>query len=289
MAAKEPTIRQEIKRYVRTGDYDNRYGAWSGGFLERDHRCHDDLRTGLVAEVQRLTAGRNVQSAVPKDTVVFTRRKVEPMIRGLFPRAEQEMVLAVVEKSVIFLTPDNIALVLMESQWHNTAWDLANLYLASVGSKLLGKDAPHIVGLSAETTCYVSPAYFDDDDPFSDFVVHEAAHIFHNCKRRTIGLPETRRKEWLLPIEYRMRETFAYSCEAYARILERSATPTQRRLLAADFASKTRITDERVDSGVVGDIVQSAAAARNGWKVILACCDSPHKMRSARTRSLTAH
>jgi hypothetical protein len=53
---------------------------------------------------------------------------------------------------------------------------------------------------------YVSPDYFAEEDPFADFVVHEAAHIFHNCKRSTIGLRETRTKEWLLDIEYRHRE-----------------------------------------------------------------------------------
>lgn len=48
---------------------------------------------------------------------------------------------------------------------------------------------------SEETTCYVSVEYFRDHDPCADYVVHEAAHIFHNCKRATVGLPETRRRE----------------------------------------------------------------------------------------------
>lgn len=30
-----------------------------------------------------------------------------------------------------------------------------------------------------------------EEDEFADFVVHEAAHVFHNTKRRTLGLPET--------------------------------------------------------------------------------------------------
>lgn len=53
-------------------------------------------------------------------------------------------------------------------------------------------DAHRIVGLSEETTCYVSTDYFAATDRFADFVVHEAAHIFHKCKRRTIGLPDER-------------------------------------------------------------------------------------------------
>ncbi|HVK82548.1 MAG TPA: hypothetical protein VM513_00505, partial [Kofleriaceae bacterium] len=50
------------------------------------------------------------------------------------------------------------------------AWDLANLYLLGVGAKLLGDGAPRIVGISEDTTCYVSPDYFAEDDPFADFV-----------------------------------------------------------------------------------------------------------------------
>jgi hypothetical protein len=109
-------------------------------------------------------------------------------------------------------------------------------------------------------------------DPFADFIVHEAAHIFHNCKRGTLGLRETRTKEWLLDIEYRKRETFAYSCEAYARVLERAKNLAARIALAADYGSTVRISAERVDAAEVASIVQAAAAARNGWKVILSRC-----------------
>jgi hypothetical protein len=137
---------------------------------------------------------------------------------------------------------------------------------------LLGDDAPRLVGLSEETICYVSPEYFAEDDPFADFIVHEAAHIFHNCKRATIGLRETRTKVWLLDIEYRKRETFAYSCEAYARILERGKYSAERCALAEKYGRAARISDERVDAAEVAGIVRAAAAARNGWKVILGRC-----------------
>ena len=43
----------------------------------------------------------------------------------------------------------------------------------------------------------------DVDHSDANFVVHEVAHIFHNCKRCKAGLRETRWKEWLLDIEYR--------------------------------------------------------------------------------------
>ena len=71
---------------------------------------------------------------------------------------------------------------------------------------------------------------------------------------------ETRTKEWLLDIEYRKRETFAYSCEAYARVLERGKNPVERRALAEEYARTVRISDERVDAAEVASIVRAAAA-----------------------------
>ena len=93
---------------------------------------------------------------------------------------------------------------------------MATCYLASCGVPLLSADTPQIVGLSDAITCYISTAYFQPAHRLDDFLVHEAAHVFHNCKRVTVGLLETRRREWLLDIAYRKRETFAYACETYS-------------------------------------------------------------------------
>jgi hypothetical protein len=173
--------------------------------------------------------------------VQFTRGKVEPMVRGLFPKAEQAAVLAALEKSVVYVTAETVEPLLLNHSYDSSAWDLANLYLCSVGAPLLGEAALALVGLSEETTCYVSPDYFEEDAPFADFIVHEAAHVFHNCKRRTAGLKETRTKEWLLDIEFVKRETFAYSCEAYACIVARAKGPVERRALAAEYSADVRI------------------------------------------------
>lgn len=276
------TISDGVERYLRTGETDPHHAAWPGnGFMERANRAHDDLRGALVREVRRLAEGLAHEPLPQADSVALTRGKVEPMVRGLFPRVEQDQVLATLQKSVVFLTSVNIEPLLLEHGYDRSAWTLANLYLASLGAELLSEDAPRIVGLSEETTCYVSPDYFVEDAPFADFIVHEAAHIFHNCKRATIGLRETRTKEWLLDIEYRKRETFAYSCEAYARVLDRAKSPSERRAMAADYGSTVRISEERVEPAEVADIVAEAAAARNGWKVILARCAPTSRPKSA--------
>jgi hypothetical protein len=283
VAKAQITVADEVERYLRTGETDPHHAAWPAkGFMERANRANEDLRGALVREVRRLAEGLAHEPLPQADTVALTRDKIESMVRGLFQRVEQDAVLTTLEKSVVFVSSANIEPLLLEHGYDSSAWTLANLYLASLGAELLGEDAPRLVGLSEETTCYVSPDYFAaEDDPFADFIVHEVAHIFHNCKRATVGLRETRTKEWLLDIEYRKRETFAYSCEAYARVLERAKSASERRALAADYGSTLRISEERVDPAEVASIVVEAAAARNGWKVILARCAPTTRPKSA--------
>jgi hypothetical protein len=206
------------------------------------------------------------------DVPAFARKALAPMVRGLFPLGEQETVLDVLSESIVFLTPTNIDTVLAETPWLRTAWDLANLYLGSIDGELLADNAPQIVGLSEETTCYVSVAYFNRENRFDDFVVHEAAHIFHNCKRESIGLPKIRSREWLLDIDYPKRETFAYACEAYSRIIELGNGPAERQMLLAQFAQGPMPAPSELDVSEYLDILGEAVAARNGWKRILQRC-----------------
>ena len=105
----------------------------------------------------------------------------------------------------------------------------------------------------------------------------EAAHVFHNCKRGTVGLPQTRRREWLLHIAFGKRETFAYACEAYARIVELGETRAARLALVDELAAGSRPPDERVEGDEYADVLREAAAARNGWRHILARCAPPRR------------
>ena len=285
-ALRMPTSqKQYIERYLRHGQHDDFFRAWPGDdFLARAKCGHAALLDALIATVRQRTRHAAVPEALAGiDVVAFTRAKVAPMVRGLFRPDEQETVLDVLGRSVVFVTPDTITTVLAATRWLNTAWDLANLYLESCDAELLGPDARQIVGLSEETTCYVSAEYFRAPSPFADFVVHEAAHIFHNCKRRTIGLREVRGREWLLEIDFRRRETFAYACEAYSRIRECGASPHARRELLADLEPGTSLADDRVDASEYLDILGEAVAARNGWKRILARCAAPQPVRTRGT------
>ncbi len=279
-------IATETERYLRTGETDPHRLAWSGAtFIDCERKAHEDLVGALVAEVQSRSQEQPVAPALRDiDLVAFTRGRTEPMVRGLFPRAEQDAVLSLIEQSVVFLTPENIEPVLRKCTWLRSTWDIANLYLGSIDAELLGKDAPEIVGLNLEMTCYVSPAYFEDDDPFADFVVHEVAHIFHNCRRRLAGLRETRHREFLLNIDFHRRETFAYACEAYTRIVEQVPRLADRAALADEFGRQVTVADNRVETAEVADILREASGRRNGWKLILARC-APPGTRSSRAKT----
>jgi len=265
---------EEIRRFLATGDSDPLSYAWEGGLVERGRQGKNAMISALIAEVRR-RSGERPPTKVPEalDLEEFVRSKVEPMVRGLFPSTEQDKVLSALERSITFVTEDTLETVLRGRSFLRSAWDIANLYLGSVGAELLGEEAPRIVGLSEETSCFVSPAYFDSNgDRFADFVLHEAAHIFHNCKRVTIGLPARRGREWLLEIDFRMRETFAYACEAYGRILERGPRPADRRRLLAEHLAGSMPGDDRVDEEEYRSVVTEAIGARNGWKRILSRC-----------------
>jgi hypothetical protein len=278
-------VTAEIERYLLTGTSDPLSAAWPGNIVERGIRANHELRHSLVRAVRQRETKQTCELPRDFDPLRLTRTKVEPMVRGLFPRDEQQVVLSMLERSVVFPISENIETILLQESFDSSAWTLANLYLEGIGAELLSEDAPSLDGFSQDTTCYVSPQYFREDHRFADFIVHEAAHVFHNCKRSTLGLNETRSKVWLLDVEYRRRETFAYSCEAYSRILELGRCPADRQALADEFGLTVSIADERADDHEVARIVRAATAARNGWKLILAECQgvSPRPVVSARS------
>ncbi len=266
------SVAKEITRYLRSGDHDPYFAAWSGDVLTSARQGSADLKGALVSEIRKRAAGAFPRALPNTDLAALTLRKIGPMVRVFFPAGEQEAVLAGLERSVVFLTPATIEETILNAYWLHTAWDLANLYLGSVGAELLAPDAPRLVGLSEGTSCYVSAEYFADGHRFSDFIVHEIAHVFHNCKRRTIGLREKPRCERLLEIEFCKRETFAYACEAYSRILEVARCSAERATLVDELAAEAMPDDERVDVAEYVDILREVACARNGWKSLLARC-----------------
>ncbi|MDH3209007.1 MAG: hypothetical protein OEM00_04460 [Burkholderiaceae bacterium] len=272
---------QAVDHYLRTGAHDELSCNWPGSnFLASVEYADAALRNALISTVRQRTVHAVVPAALASvDVIAFTRAKVAPMVRGLFPGHEQKTVLDVLKRSIVFLTPTTIDAALRTTPWLYTAWDLANLYLVSCAAQPLSENVRPIVGLSAETPCFVATDYFNAPSRFDDFVVHEAAHVFHNCKRSAIGLSATPRREWLLDIDFPKRETFAYACEGYSRILELGNSPAARRVLLSEIEAGPVPPDDRVESDEYIDILREAVASRNGWKRILHRCSAAQGQR----------
>jgi hypothetical protein len=271
----------EIARYLETGESDMLHLAWPGdSIIARGRNGNKAIRNALIAEVIKRTPHAEMpERLVNLNVAALAEQKIAPMVRGLFPADEQAVLMEMFSRSIVFLTPDNIASVIMGTSFASTAWDLANLYLLSCGAEPLSKEAPELVGLSEETTCYVSMKYFRSENRLDDFVVHEAAHVFHNCKREMIGLPIIRGREWLLDIDYHKRELFAYACEAYGCIASLGSTPTSRKALLAEIEADWIPPDDRVDVDEYLATLHEAVCARNGWKRILERCRPPPRRR----------
>jgi hypothetical protein len=266
------TQKQQIKHYLTTGKSEALAIGWAGDWMTRETTRNREMKESLVAEVKRRAEGLLAPEIPTLDFHSFTRGKVAPMVDGLFSEQERANVLNMLERSVVFLTADTIEDILLRTTWLHTAWCLANMYLLSIDAELLSKKAPRLVGLSEEMNCYVSHEYFKEEDRFADFVVHEAAHVFHNCKRATVGLSETRTREFLLNIDFHERETFAYACEVYSRILELADNRRDRIKLAAEVEQEFTPSCKTVDQAKFRLAVAAAAEAKNGWKKILEIC-----------------
>lgn len=272
------TPAQEVRRFLARGEYDALYSAWPGGdLISKAHKGERALKQALIAEVRRRAKGRYLPP-LPSgfNSSQFTLGKVGPMVRGLFPAREQQIVLSLFEKSLMFVTHDNIEQILTQMNWMGTAWQVANLYLGSLGLPGLDGKPVRFVGLSEETTFFVSMAYFEEKNPFADYVVHEAAHVFHNWKRDRVGLPYTRKREFLLEIAFAKRELFAYACEAYSRILEQARSSDDRQRLHADYKARWVPNCDDLDRTELADILAEAVSVRNGWKRILQRCSPQH-------------
>jgi hypothetical protein len=76
----------------------------------------------------------------------------------------------------------------------------------------------------------------------------------------------------LLDIDFSKRETFAYCCEAYSRILELSTCPAERKTLLEELEEYPPPSDDRVEPDEYFNVLAEAVARRNGWKAILERC-----------------
>lgn len=283
-------VDDELARYIATGrDDPDGWHAYPGQTIVASMTAHASaLRAALLERVRTLEAGRSPPQVPETISSAFIRDRLRPMIDGLFPADERARLLDVVTNSIVFLTQTVAHDLIATTSWHSTAWDVARIWLASIGAPPLSDDATGLLGLSEGTQCLVSLDYFEDleADPFADYVVHEVAHLFHNNKRRYVDLPAKGRHEWILDIEFRKRELFAHACEFYSRIAAAAIGRRGREALVEEFAPRAGGFSEQVDADVLVDVLREASGARNGWQRILRrCAPSPRRGRSRATEA----
>jgi hypothetical protein len=271
-----------IEHYLRTGNHDPYFFDWSGDIIERERRAHDDLKRALVDEVSRRAVDRRPSAEMPTiDLAAFTRGKVEPMVRGLFPPAEHEVMLRVLERSVVFLTPDRSRASCSTAHGSTprgtsrTSTSAASTPSSSPTTRRGSSDSARRPPASCRST--TSP--------------RRIGLSTSSCTRRrtcstTASAPRwacPRRGEWLLEIAFQKREAFAYGCEAFSRVVERCPKIKDRPAMIEEYAHTFTPSDEHVDHDELVDILREAARVRNGWKHILARCAPRRVRRSARS------
>ena len=107
---------------------------------------------------------------------------------------------------------------------------------------------------------------YETKDPYSDVVVHEAAHMLHYLKPRLYGLHVRRGQERFVDIEFCHRELFAYASEAYSRVILHSERKS--RIAFAEKMQEGAFSFPRAELADVAALVLEAARSRNGWHVI---------------------
>ena len=107
---------------------------------------------------------------------------------------------------------------------------------------------------------------YQTKDPYSDVVVHEAAHMLHYLKPRHYGLHVGRHQERFEDVEFRHYELFAFAREAYSRVVRHGGR--RSRISFAAQMPEGAFSLPRNQMEELAAPVLKASHARNGWRVI---------------------
>lgn len=119
----QPARRDEIRRFLVTGEHDAAHRVWPGRHVfERVHAGDAALRAALADAVRQRTKGLTFPSLPPDfDAGQFVLGKVRPMVCGLFPARERQVMLDLFEKALVFVSGDNIEQLVSETEMLSTA------------------------------------------------------------------------------------------------------------------------------------------------------------------------
>src|SRR5260370_30499982 len=260
-----------IERFLRSaeGTWD---GAGSGRFttaqFQNDaayRRAAKNAMRNLFSLLAKLLPAE-VQSAppIPPETI---RQRIEPMVKGLVQGDWQEVALReLVQRTfVVNLHGAKAAMEVelpscdMESPWR-ILWGLYGDYGLKPDDIDMACD-----GLAGDFA-HVRWSAYETKDPYSDVVVHEAAHVLHYLKPRHYGLHVRRGQERFVDVDFCHYELFAFACEAYSRVALRG--DRKSRISFPQKMQEGAMSFPRGQLEEVAALVMNAARARNGWRII---------------------
>lgn len=260
-----------IERFLRSGE-ETWEGAGSGRFSLAQFKEDDAytratktaLRTLVNLLANLLPAEAQSAPAVPRDTI---RQRIEPMVTGLVQGDWQEVALREIAARTFVLNLQGTRAAIeaeLSTCFMGSAWQILWALFGDHGLKPddveVGCD-----GLAGDYA-HVTWSAYETNDPYSDVVVHEAAHLLHYLKPSHYGLHVRRRQERFVDIEFCHRELFAYACEAYSRVVLHGER--KWRVAFAEKMLEAAFSFPRDQIAEVAALVLSAARARNGWRVI---------------------
>jgi hypothetical protein len=261
-----------IERFLRTGE-ETWDGAGSGRFtiaqLNEDEvytqATKTALRTLFRLLADLLPAEARVAPQVGPETI---GRSIGPMVKGLVEGDWQEVALRELTARTFVLNFQG-AKAGMEAElstcFMGTAWQILWALFGDYGLKPEEIRA-ECDGVSGGDFAHVRLSAYESQDPYSDVIVHETAHLLHYLKPAHYGLQVRRGQERFVDVEFCHRELFAFACEAYSRVV--LLNKRKSRISFAEEMKERAFSFPRGQIEEVAAVVLSASRARNGWRVI---------------------
>lgn len=260
-----------IERYLRTGE-ETWEGAGSGRFSLAQFK-EDEAYTGVTKTALRnlfeLLANllpAEVQSSPPvaADSI---RQRIEPMVSGLVQEDWREVALREIAARTFVLNVRGTRAAIeaeLRTCSMGSAWRVLWALFGDHGLK--AEDIEVACDGLAGDYAHVRWSAYETKDPYSDVVVHEAAHMLHYLKPSHYKLQVRRGQERFVDIEFCHRELFAYASEAYSRVILHGERKS--RVAFAEKMQEGAFSFPRAELASVAALVLEAACARNGWGLI---------------------
>jgi len=260
-----------IERFLRTGE-ETWEGAGSGRFtivqFKEDEAYTRAVKTALPTLFRLLgnllPAQARSAPLVGPETI---RRRINSMVKGLVQSDWQEIALRELTARTFVLNFQGARAAIdaeFSTCYMGSAWQILWALFGDYGLKPdeIRVECDGIAGDFAHARW----SAYETVDPYSDVVVHEAAHLLHYLKPGHYGLHVRRGQERFVDVEFRHRELFAYACEAYSRVVLHSER--RSRISFAEKMLEDAFSFPRGQIQQVAALVGDASRARNGWRVI---------------------